>query len=84
MAEAYRYARTKKLLGQVLKEMKAVHEGMVQEALSVQRKEGGQIGRILVRLGHVDEATLMAALGRQAGFETVDLSRVANTPDLVE
>jgi type IV pilus assembly protein PilB len=84
VAEAYRYARTKKLLGQVLKEMKSVHEGMVQEALSVQRKEGGQIGRILVKLGHVDEATLMAALGRQAGFETVDLSRVAYTPELVE
>jgi type IV pilus assembly protein PilB len=80
----YRYARTKKLLGQVLKEMKAVHEGMVQEALAVQRKEGGQIGRILVRLGHVDEATLMAALGRQAGFETIDLSRVAFTPELIE
>ena len=82
MAEAYRYARTKKLLGQVLKEMKAVHEGIIQEALSVQKKEGGLIGGILLRLGHVDEKTLMAALGRQAGFETVDLSKVEITPDL--
>jgi type IV pilus assembly protein PilB len=84
VAEAYRYARTKKLLGQVLKEMKAVHEGMVQEALAVQKKEGGQLGRILVKLGHIDESTLMAALGRQAGFETVDLSSVSWTPELVE
>ena len=29
----YRYARTKKLLGQILKEMGVIHEGMVQEAL---------------------------------------------------
>jgi type IV pilus assembly protein PilB len=84
MAENYRYARTKKLLGQVLKEMKAIHEGMVQEALSVQKKEGGQFGRILVKLKHIDEATLMAALGRQAGFETVDLTKVNYVPELVE
>ena len=30
-----RYARTKKLLGQILKEMKAIHEGMIQEALAI-------------------------------------------------
>jgi hypothetical protein len=64
----YRYTRTKKLLGQILKEMKAVHEGIIQEALSLQKKEGGQIGRILVRLGHIDEPTLMSALGKQAGL----------------
>jgi type IV pilus assembly protein PilB len=84
MGEAYRYARTKKLLGQILKEMKVAHEGMIQEALAVQKKEGGQIGRILVKLKHIDEATLIAALGRQAGFETVDLSTVTYTPELVE
>ncbi len=82
--QPYRYARTKKLLGQVLKEMKAVHEGMIQEALSVQKRDGGQIGGILVKLGHIDAATLMAALGRQAGFETIDLDQVQITPDLVE
>jgi type IV pilus assembly protein PilB len=68
----------------VLKEMKAVHEGMIQEALAVQKKEGGQIGKIFVKLGHVTEETLMAALGRQAGFETVDLSTVQFTPELLE
>jgi type IV pilus assembly protein PilB len=84
VAEAHRYARTKKLLGQILKEMKAVHEGMIQEALSVQKKEGGQLGSILVRLKHISEETLMAALGRQAGFETVDLSTVNFTRELIE
>ncbi len=82
--QSYRYTRTKKLLGQVLKEMKAVHEGMIQEALTVQREKGGQIGQILVTLGHLDEATLAQALARQAGMEMVDLSGVAFTPELVE
>jgi len=81
---SYRYTRTKKLLGQILKEMKACHEGMIQEALSVQKTEGGQLGQILVRLKHVTEAQLIAALGRQAGFETVDLTKVVFTPELIE
>ena len=34
----------RKLLGQVLKEMRAVHEGQVQEALQIQRDRGGRIG----------------------------------------
>jgi len=81
--QPYRYARTKKLLGQILKEMKAIHEGMVQEALRVQREKGGQIGRILVDLGHIDEATLQQALGRQAGMEMVDIRGTRLDEDLL-
>ncbi len=80
----YRYARTKKLLGQILKEMKKVHEGMIQEALQVQREEGGQIGQILIRLGHIDDGVLQQALARQAGIEMIDLSSVQFTPELLE
>ena len=76
MAQINRYARTKKLLGQILKEMKVVHEGMIQEALAIQRAEGGQIGQILVRQGHLDEATLAQGLARQAGMEMTDLSTI--------
>ena len=82
--QPYRYARQKKLLGQVLKEMKIVHEGIVQEALAVQRKEGGLIGAVFVRLKHVTEAQLQQALARQAGLEMLDLSSVSITPDLLQ
>jgi len=78
-----RYARTKKLLGQILKEMKAVHEGMIQEAMAIQREEGGQIGQILVRQGNLDEATLQQGLARQAGMEMFDLSTVSFDEDLL-
>jgi type IV pilus assembly protein PilB len=78
-----RYTRTKKLLGQILKEMGAIHEGMVQEALARQRTDGGQIGQILVKLGHLDEAKLQQALARQAGLEVVDLESVRITPELL-
>ena len=80
----YRYARQKKLLGQVLKELKLVHEGMVQEALSIQKKEGGLLGAILVKKKHITEEQLQQGLARQAGLEMLDLSTVVLTPDLLQ
>jgi type IV pilus assembly protein PilB len=79
----YRYARTKKLLGQILKEMKAVHEGIIQEALAIQKKDGGQIGQILVKKGYITPEVLQQALARQGGLTTLDLGQVRFTPDLV-
>jgi type IV pilus assembly protein PilB len=78
-----RQARQKKLLGQILRDMKVVHEGQIQEALQVQKKEGGRIGQILIRLGHVTEAQLMLSLGRQAGLEVVDLSQFEPQPEAI-
>ena len=76
--------KKKQLLGQVIKSLGiGVHEGMIQEALSVQRQEGGQIGGILVRLGHVTEAQLLLALGKQAGLEVVDLRKTPPDRELV-
>jgi len=79
-----RFGTRKKLLGQILKEMKLVHEGQIQEALQVQKKEGGQIGQILVRAGQVTESQLMLALGRQSGMEVVNLSEFTPQPEAVE
>ncbi|MGH7162742.1 MAG: GspE/PulE family protein, partial [Planctomycetota bacterium] len=78
-----RALQRKKLLGQILKEMKAVHEGQIQEALQVQKREGGQIGQILVRLGYLAPSQLMLALGKQSGMEVVDLSAFEPQKDAV-
>jgi type IV pilus assembly protein PilB len=82
--QPYRYARTKKLLGQVLKELKLIHEGIVQEALAIQKKEGGLIGAILVRKKHITEEQLQQGLAKQAGLELLDLGTVRFTPDLLQ
>jgi type IV pilus assembly protein PilB len=76
--------RKKQLLGQVIKSLGiGVHEGMVQEALGVQKADGGQIGQIMVRLGMISESQLSLALGKQAGLEVVDLKRTPPDPALV-
>ncbi|MCB9833652.1 MAG: type II/IV secretion system protein [Planctomycetes bacterium] len=73
----------KKLLGQILKEMRLVHEGQIQEALGLQKAEGGQIGGILVDLGYIQRGDLMAALATQLGIARVDLVGIEVPEELV-
>ncbi|MEY4672858.1 MAG: hypothetical protein RL148_642 [Planctomycetota bacterium] len=71
----------RRLIGQILKELGAVHEGMVQEALMLQREKGGRIGEILIGLGHVTQADLARALAQQAGLAFWDLASRPPAPD---
>ena len=74
----------RKLLGQILKEMKLVTESQIQEALAIQKQRGGVIGKILVSLGYVSEDDVNIALGKQAGMEVVDLDEVDIPPEIIE
>jgi len=74
----------KKLLGQILKELRICHEGMIQEALALQREEGGLTGQLLVKLGHATESEVLKALGVQAGMEVIDLSETKIDPEAVK
>jgi type IV pilus assembly protein PilB len=77
-------ARTQKPLGQVLREMELVNEGQIQEALQIQRDEGGALGDILVqKLGYISAEDLRLALAAQLGMEVVDIAAVEVQPDLV-
>ncbi|MCC6405951.1 MAG: type II/IV secretion system protein [Planctomycetes bacterium] len=71
----------RKLLGQILKARGVVREGQIQEALAVQRKQGGLIGQILIETGVCTSAHVAAALAEQAGLATVDLDKAKIGPD---
>jgi len=73
-------APRRKLIGQILKEQRWLHEGHVQEALAIQRDKGGPIGRILVALGRITAGQLNLALGIQQGFQVVDLDKAEIAP----
>lgn len=73
-----------KPLGQILKDMELVSEGQIQEALSVQRDEGGPIGKILVDLGHISQDEMLLALGAQVGMEVVDLPSIDIPREVVD
>ncbi len=70
----------RKLIGQILKEQKVLNEGQVQQALQVQRSQGGAIGQILIELGAITPAQLSIALGLQQGLSWIDLSKVEVAP----
>jgi type IV pilus assembly protein PilB len=72
-----------KPLGQVLKEMELVNEGQIQEALAIQRKEGGVLGDILVKLGYVAREEILLALAAQMGMEVVDLGDMEIPPEVI-
>ena len=55
----------RKLIGQILKEASVIHEGMVQEALAIQREKGGRLGEILIGLEHISPIDLARALADQ-------------------
>src|SRR5689334_2845964 len=76
-------AGRQKPLGQVLKEMELVHEGQIQEALAIQRKQGGVIGEILVNLGYVAREEILLALAAQMGMEVVDLDEIEIDPVVI-
>ncbi|MEZ6013685.1 MAG: ATPase, T2SS/T4P/T4SS family [Planctomycetota bacterium] len=80
-------AAGRQLLGQILKARGAVRESQVQQALAEQRKGGGLIGQVLVRMQACADGDVTLALAQQAGLETVDLDRVepqANALSLVD
>jgi len=59
---------THKLLGEILKEICSFSEEIFEEALEIQRKEGGRIGEILVQKGAIGEGDLLKARGVQFGL----------------
>lgn len=76
--------RGRRLIGQVLKDLGFVHEGIVQEALAAQRDGGGRLGEILMTLGHIDRGQLARALAEQAGMPFVDLAKTDPSADALQ
>ncbi|MSP59010.1 MAG: type II secretion system protein GspE [Myxococcales bacterium] len=85
-----------RLLGAILQRQTALTAAQLAEGLDEQqaqrreepRKEGARIGEILVRLHHLTEAEVLAALGTQLGVgfaltlkpEEIDVEQVAKVP----
>lgn len=73
-------ARSKRRLGQFLRDAGVLEESQLKTALMDQRQWGGRLGRILVDRGYVDEETLVHALCRQLALPSVHLDSAAVDP----
>ncbi|MBI5196413.1 MAG: type IV-A pilus assembly ATPase PilB [Nitrospirae bacterium] len=61
-------------IGQLLKSNNLITEGQLASALEMQKKEGGRLGSILVKLGYVNEDKLVSFLSKQFGVPAISLS----------
>jgi len=64
----------KKRLGEILIEDGVLTPQSLEEGLNYQKKEGGLIGQILIRLGYVSEAQVIAAVSKQLKIPYIPLS----------
>ncbi|MGZ3422940.1 MAG: PilT/PilU family type 4a pilus ATPase [Polyangiales bacterium] len=64
-------------------ELLAIDATVLDRALAQQRQAGGVIGEHLLRLGAVDDSTLLRALSRQTGLAHVDLTHVNVAPEVL-
>ncbi len=71
-------------LGKLIVNAQLINDEQLQKALLVQKKEGGRLGSILVRLGFIDEAKLLKFLSQQYGVPAADLTKIEIDPTVVK
>ncbi|MFZ5864118.1 MAG: type IV-A pilus assembly ATPase PilB [Nitrospirota bacterium] len=71
-------------LGRLLVAAQLVSDDQLQRAIIAQKKTGGRLGSILVRMGFLDEAKLLAFLSQQFGMPSVDLSKIKVDPAVMK
>jgi len=84
MARPSKTASSADRFGEVLIQTGKIDEPQLQEALELQRKEGGRLGSCLVRLGHVGENELMELLSEHFGVPSVDLKQMEIDPAVIK
>lgn len=67
-------------LGEILIDKGALSPDGLRAGLEACRRQGGRLGTWLVRLGFINESTLLAALGQQSGCPTATTMELATAP----
>ncbi|HUQ75335.1 MAG TPA: GspE/PulE family protein [Burkholderiales bacterium] len=76
--------QAKRHLGQILIDQGILTEDQLRIALLEQTKQHIPVGRLLVQLGFVSEATLRDALSEKLGLQAVDLGRIIVDPSALK
>ncbi len=67
---------SRKRLGDMLLDEGHISDAQLQAALTEQSRWGGRLGKVLVDMRVISEATLVSFLGRQLNIPTIDISQV--------
>lgn len=75
---------TTKRLGEILIERGSISKLQLDNALQLQKQQGGLIGQTLVKLGYVSEEEIVTALADQFGCPYLPLSSCEIDPELIK
>ena len=85
MAYARREIVSKKqVLGQILLKRGMITMEQLKHALEAQKKEGGVLGEVLVKLGHLTERDVVVALIVQCGFPYIAINKYDVDPSVTQ
>ncbi len=71
-------------LGQLLVNSLIISEEQLKEAVALQRREGGRLGKNLIKLGYITEEKLVSFLSKQWGVPAVNLSDYRIDPSVLK
>ena len=71
-------------IGDLLRKEGYITALQLERALKVQQKSSMRLGRILIKLGHIDEETILNVLSRLYGFPSVTISRESPQPEALK
>ncbi len=71
-------------IGQLLVNSRTISEDQLNEAIGLQRSEGGRLGANLIKLGYITEEKLVSFLSKQWGVPAVNLSDYRIDPSVLK
>lgn len=74
--------KNKKKIGDLLLEAELITQEQLDEALSIQKKTGGRLGKILIDCHYVNETQILEVLEFQLGIPFIDLNSITIAPEV--
>ena len=71
-------------IGEILCKEGHITSSQLQEALSHQKKSGSRLGSILLRLGYIEEQTVVSVLSRILNFPSEIISKTRPSPEAIK
>jgi len=74
----------RKLIGQLMLDAGLITKEQLDEALSMQQRDGMKVAEALIVLGHIDAEKFVGFLARQPGVASIDLTGYETPKELIE
>ena len=69
-------------IGEVLRKEGHILNTQLEQALAIQKKTGQRLGSILIKLGYIEDSTILNVLSRIHNFPSVDLKKEPPNPEI--